>query len=200
METILSIAIGVGLSAACGFRVFLPLFIMSIAGWSGHLRLAPDFQWISSFPALVTFTVASALEITAYYIPWLDHLLDSVATPVAIAAGTMITASVITEMSPYLRWSLALIAGGGAAGLLQGTSVMTRAASFVTTGGLANPLVATMEWLGALTASLLSLFAPFLVVACLVWFAVYMIVREWKKAGRPDVRQIWSRIFPTKAT
>src|SRR5882672_5938670 len=113
MEALTSICLGIGLSAACGFRVFVPMLFMSIAALSGHLTLGAGFQWIGTYPALVTFAVATALEIGGYYIPWLDHLLDTMATPAAIVAGTVATAAVVTNMSPMLKWTLAIIVGGG---------------------------------------------------------------------------------------
>src|SRR5260370_32245357 len=87
METLLAASLGIGLSAACGFRVFVPLLVMSIASFSGHLTLAPGFQWIGSYPALITFSVATVVEIGGYYIPWVDHLLDTLATPAASVPG-----------------------------------------------------------------------------------------------------------------
>src|SRR6266571_8977967 len=122
METLLSICVGIGLSAACGFRVFVPLLVMSIAALSGHLTLAHGFEWIGTYPAVVAFAVATCLEIAGYYIPWVDHLLDTVATPVAIIAGTLVSASMVTDLSPFLKWTLAIIAGGGAAGMVQATT------------------------------------------------------------------------------
>src|SRR6266699_2021582 len=135
METLLSICVGIGLSAACGFRVFVPLLVMSIAALSGHLTLAHGFEWIGSYPALIALSVATCLEIAGYYIPWVDNLLDTISSPAAIIAGTLITASVITDLSPFLKWTLAIIAGGGAAGIVQGTTVVARGASSVGTGG-----------------------------------------------------------------
>src|ERR1700720_3122197 len=98
MQTLMSICVGIGLSAACGFRVFVPLLVMSIASLSGHLALAHGFEWIGTYPALIGLSVATCLEITGYYIPWLDHLLDTIATPAAIVAGTVVTASAVTDM------------------------------------------------------------------------------------------------------
>src|SRR5579864_4751189 len=149
METFLSICVGIGLSAASGFRVFVPLLVMSIASLSGHLTLAHGFEWIGTYPAMTAFAVATCLEIAGYYVPWLDHLLDTMATPAAIVAGTIVTASAVADMSPFLKWTLAVIAGGGAAGLVQSATVVTRGASAVTTGGLANPVVSTFELGGA---------------------------------------------------
>ena len=174
METILSLCLGVGLSAACGFRVFVPLLVMSIAAHSGHLTLASGFQWIGSDPALIAFSVATALEIAGYYIPWLDHLLDTIATPAAIVAGTVITASFVTDVSPFLRWTLAAIAGGGAAGLIQTSTVLARGASTLATGGLGNPVFATAELTGALLTSIVSLLAPLLTIALIVIVAVLL--------------------------
>src|SRR5215218_4671489 len=109
MELLLSVCVGLGLSAACGFRVFVPLLVMSIAANSGHLHLAPSFDWIGSPGALATFGVATAMEIGAYYVPWLDHFLDTLATPTAVVAGTIVTASMVTDVSPFLKWTLAAI-------------------------------------------------------------------------------------------
>ena len=164
MEPILSSLVGIGLSAACGFRVFVPLLVVSIASYSGHLHLAPGFEWMGSTTALIAFATATALEIAGYYIPWVDNLLDTIASPAAVIAGTIATASVVSDMSPFLKWTLAVIAGGGIAGLVQGTTVLTRGVSSAGTGGLANPILATAELGGALITSLLSLVVPVLVV------------------------------------
>ena len=103
METLMSVCLGIGLSAACGFRIFVPMLAISIASLSGHLHLAHGFEWIGTYPALMAFSVATCLEIAGYYVPWIDHLLDTVATPAAIVAGTVATASVATDMSPFLK-------------------------------------------------------------------------------------------------
>ncbi|MBM3838380.1 MAG: DUF4126 domain-containing protein [Verrucomicrobia bacterium] len=188
METILSLCVGVGLSAACGFRVFVPLLVMSIASYSGHLTLASSFQWIGSEPALIAFGVATVLEIAGYYVPWVDNFLDTVASPAAVVAGTIVTASMITDVSPFLKWTLAVIAGGGAAGLVQATTVLGRGASTVSTGGLANPVFATAELGGSIVASVLSIVAPILAIG-LVVLVVFLLTRKYlqTKAQRPAV-------------
>jgi len=174
--TFLSVMVGVGLSAACGFRVFVPLLVMSIASLSGHLTLSPGFEWIASYPALLAFAVATVLEIAGYYIPWVDHLLDVVATPAAVIAGIVATASTVTGMSPFLRWSLAVIAGGGIAVSVQAVTALTRLASTAATAGLGNPGVATVEAGGSIALSVLAIAIPFLaamiavaMVALLFW-------------------------------
>jgi hypothetical protein len=181
MELLLSICLGLGLSAACGFRVFVPLLVMSIAANAGHLHLVPAFAWIGSPAALVAFGVATVLEIGGYYIPWLDHFLDTVATPAAVVAGTIITASVVSGVSPMLKWTLAVIAGGGIAGSIQAGTVLARAFSFGTTGGLGNPLVATMEFGGSVLTSLAAVLAPLMAMSLLVLvigIAAFKILRN----------------------
>ena len=128
METVLAICLGLGLSAACGFRVFVPLLGISVAALAGHLELAAGFRWIGTWPALACFLTATVLEVSAYYVPWVDNLLDTIATPAAVVAGTMATASVVTDMSQLLRWSLAVIAGGGVAAMVQTGTVTLRVA------------------------------------------------------------------------
>lgn len=167
MDTLLSICIGIGLSAACGFRIFVPPLVMSMASIFGHLTLSPNFEWMGTYPALVVFAVATCIEIAAYYIPWVDHLLDIVATPMAIAAGTVVTASLIPDADPMLQWTVALIAGGGSAGTIQAFSGIARLASTVMTGGLGNALISTIESGGSIILSGLAIAVPVFAV-CLV--------------------------------
>jgi hypothetical protein len=180
METLLGIAVGIGLSAACGFRVFVPLLVMNLASLGGHLHLASGFAWIGSYYATVAFGTATIVEVLGYYIPWLDHILDVVATPAAIIAGTITTASLVTDMSPFLRWTLALIAGGGIAGLVQGATVTLRATSSASTAGIGNPLVSTLELAGSIITALLAILVPMLCLALIAFLCIYVL----RKAGR----------------
>ena len=161
----MSIMIGVALSATCGFRVFVPLLAVNIgtraldADGQPLIELAGGFDWLSSDIALMVFLVATLFEIGGYYIPWIDNLLDTIASPASIVAGTVITASFVTGMDPWLQWLLGVIAGGGAAGAVQATTVVARAGSTVTTGGLGNPIVASVETSGAFLGAALSIVA-----------------------------------------
>jgi hypothetical protein len=179
-DIMISIALGVGLAAATGLRVFLPLLVMSIAAWTGHLTLGADFQWLASLPAVVMLAVAAVLEVAAYYVPGLDNLLDAIATPAALVAGTIAAAAVLTDLPPLVKWTAAVIAGGGAAGLTQGVTALLRAKSTLGTGGLANPLIATGELGGALGLSLLAIVAPvvaLIVVVAACWVIVKIVRR-----------------------
>jgi hypothetical protein len=141
------------------------------------LALGENFEWIASTPALIAFAAATLLEVGAYYIPWLDNLLDTVATPAAIVAGIIVTASVVTGISPLLRWGLAVIAGGGVAGTVQAMTVGTRSVSSVMTAGFGNPLVSTIEGGSALVLSLASIIAPLVALAAVVLLMIFL--RRW---------------------
>lgn len=179
-QTLLSICLGLGLSAACGFRIFIPFLVMNLAARAGYLTVTGSFEWIGSTPALIMFAVATGLEIGAYYVPWLDHLLDSIATPAAAIAGVVATASVVTGMDPLLKWPLAVIAGGGVAGAIQVATVGARGVSGLTTAGLGNPLVSTAEAGTAFGLTVLALVLP-VVAAAAVVVLLFVLRRLWRR-------------------
>jgi len=186
----LSIALGIGLAAATGFRMFLPMLVMSAAAYTGHVQLADSFVWLGTPSALTLLGVAALAEILAYYIPGVDNLLDALATPAAFVAGTVVAAAVVTDLPPLVKWSTAIIAGGGVAGLTQSTTALLRVKSTIFTGGLGNPVVATGELGGALILSLLALAAPFATLALvivLLWLAFRML-RQIARREPPPAR------------
>lgn len=186
MEMILSVCMGLGLSAACGFRVFVPMLILSLAGQSGHVSLNEHLLWLATPAATITLSVATLLEIGAYYIPWLDHALDLVATPAAVVAGILATGAMITDASPLFTWTLAAIAGGGSAAAVHLGTGLVRSASLLTTGGLGNPVVSTAEWFIAGLTSLLALLMPVLTVF-MVAAMFYLGYRLYRKARQPKL-------------
>jgi len=179
-ESLVSIALGLGLSAACGFRVFVPLLLISAAARYDYLALSPGFAWMESTAALVAFGTATVLEVAAYYVPWLDNFLDAAATPAAVLAGVLASAAVFVEMPPLVRWSLALIGGGTAAGLIQGATVLLRLKSLALSGGLTNPLVSTAELAGSTITSVLAILLPILCLALLIVGSILV----FRSAGR----------------
>lgn len=174
-EAIVALSMGIGLSAAAGFRIFLPPFLLSLVVKFGDLNLnleGTSFEFFESEITIILLGVAVVAETLGYYIPWVDNLLDSVASPAAIIAGTGMTAMLLgEEMSPILQWSLAIIAGGGVSAGIQGATVVTRGASTVVTGGIGNPIVSTIENIAALFFALFALILPFLAV-----FGVFIIL------------------------
>jgi Domain of unknown function (DUF4126) len=183
----LSIVLGVGLAAATGFRVFLPLLIVSGAAYTGHLPLDENFAWLGTPTALTMLGAAALAEVLAYYVPGVDNLLDALATPAAFVAGTVVSAAVMADLPPMVKWTAAVIAGGGVAGLTQGITAMLRAKSTVLTGGLGNLVIATAELGGALLISLLALAAPLAALAAVIlflWLAIRLLRQLLRGAHR----------------
>jgi hypothetical protein len=167
-----SVALGIGLAAATGFRVFIPLLVAGLAARAGWVPLTESFAWLQSTPALVALGTAAAVEILGFYIPGVDHLLDVIAGPLAVAGGILASASVMVDLPPQIRWPIAVIAGGGIAAITKGTAAVIRAKSTALTGGLGNPVVSTAETAGAAAVSILAIVAPLL---CLVGAIVLVI-------------------------
>jgi len=189
METLLNICLGIGLSAACGFRVFIPLLVMSIASLSGHLTLASGFEWIGTNPAILVFSTAAILEIAAYYIPWVDNLMDSISGPAAVVAGILVAASSILHMEPLLKWTLAIIAGGGAAAIFHGSTTLVRGASTALTGGISNHAVATAEIGMAAGLSILAIAFPLLGIVIIVALILLLAKKWFRKLVKTGIRE-----------
>lgn len=176
MDYVLAIFVGVGLSISAGFRIFTPLFVMSLVSKLGWLELGAGFEWVGSNVALISFAIALVVEILCNYIPVVDNFMKTIAPPFALMAGTLLTISVLgVDESPFLSWALALIAGGGAATTAQLTSTAIRGTSTVTTAGVANPVIAFIEDVGAFLASIVSIVFPIVAVVLVLVFVIVVV-------------------------
>lgn len=187
IQIILSLSLGLGLAAACGFRVFIPPLMMGVASRFDLYQLEGSFTWVGETWAIAIFGIATILEIGGYFIPWIDNLLDTIATPAAILGGIFVTsASLEGEMDPSVQWMLSIIAGGGVSGVIQLGTVATRAISTGTTGGLANPLISLLEAVASIVCIILSLFLvviiPFVIIF-LIWKAIEYIRKTRNEAA-----------------
>jgi hypothetical protein len=180
LSTLLEFMLAIALSAAAGFRVFVPLLVLSAAAVLGHVNLPAQFDWIENPQALTLFAIASLLEITGYAIPWFDHALDLIATPAAIFSGTILTASLAPEMDPLAKWTLAVVTGGGTAGLTKLVMNLLRGTSTAVSGGLTNPLVAALELVAAITLSVLAITVPVAAGAIVVGLFGLSIYKLWQ--------------------
>lgn len=185
-ETVISIFLGISLASAVGFRVFVPLLVMSIASLFGYLNLSSGFEWIGTIPALVIFGAATLFEIAGYYIPFVDNFLDTISSPTAVIAGTVVMASSIVELDPLIKWALAIIAGGGAAGIVQGLTSITRGASTATTGGVGNHVVSTTEAGASLGISILAILFPIFIGILIILFLTWAVKKVYNKLLKPN--------------
>lgn len=184
IETIISICLGIGLAASAGFRVFLPLFALSLVSYFNVWDLNESWQWIGSLAALVALGVATLVEIFAYYIPYVDNLLDSISVPLAAFAGTVVMMSTVVDLSPVITWALAIIAGAGTASAISGSAGATRLVSTASTGGLGNPIVSTVETAAAVSMSLVSIFFPMLAIVLVIaiLFIIFKVFKKFKRS------------------
>tara|TARA_Y100001970_G_scaffold53658_2_gene67967 strand:+ start:3439 stop:4023 length:585 start_codon:yes stop_codon:yes gene_type:complete len=180
-DLIIALSMGIGLAAASGFRVFLPPFLLSIAVRADSVDVNltdTPFEYFDSNIAIILLGVATIVEFSAYYVPWVDNLLDSIATPAAAIAGTSMTALVLEgNTDPVIQWSLAIIGGGGVTTAIQGTTVVTRGISTALTGGIANPVVSTVENIASILLAIIAVFLPVLALI-IVAIMMYMIIKK----------------------
>ena len=189
MEYLLSLFVGIGLAAATGFRVFLPIFFFSLGTYMGWIPANESFAWVGTLPAVIGAGTATLIEILAYYIPFVDNLLDTISVPLATVAGSLLFASQFTEVNDWTQWPLALIAGGGTAATISSALAGTRAASSGTTGGIGNPVISTVETVGSTLMSILAVFLPILAIILVAVF-FYLIIKYSKK--------LWSKVKGNK--
>ena len=191
MESLISIALGIGLAAAAGFRVFVPLFALSLASYFNVWPLNEQWQWLASPFALMILAAACIAEALAYLIPWFDNLLDTLAVPLAGVAGTAVMASTMADLNPAVTWALAIIGGGGAAAVIKGVNAGGRAVSTATTGGVANPIFSIWETVSAAFLSFLAIFFPVLaviavIIIAFIMYKIWRSVQHFRATSRPE--------------
>jgi hypothetical protein len=180
-SAVVGVVTGIALSAAAGFRIFVPILLTAVAAKFELIQLSDDFLWLAAWPALLVLGVATLTEVLAYYLPAVDHALDLIGAPAAVLAGTLLTASLVIGIDEWLRWPLAIIAGGGAAGTLHAGKSLARGFTTLTTASLLNPVLATSELLASLATAALALVVPIAVVAALIALCTFLLLRTWRK-------------------
>ena len=177
MQYLTAAALGLGLAACSGFRVFVPLLAASLAHHFGWLPAAAGFAWLGSWPAIVTLAVATVVELLGYYVPVVDNFLDTLTTPASFVAGGLLMTSTLPHLDPATRWTLGILVGGGTAGLEQSGTALLRVGSTATTGGLGNPVLATLENVAAVLGSLLALLMPVVAAGLAIGLVVLILLR-----------------------
>lgn len=176
MQLTIALVMGVCLSAACGFRIFVPLLAVGLAVRFMGLHATPALAWTATDLGLVGLSAATLVEILAYYIPWVDNALDTIHGPLALVAGTLLVGGLLGDIPPALQWGLGVVAGGGAAGAVKAGAATVRAGSTATTGGLGNCIVSTVENGCATVGSALAVVAPVIAAVFLILMVAGMCV------------------------
>ena len=172
-----SIALGIGLSAAAGFRVFIPLLVAAVAGHFGWLPLTPGFAWLAGWPAIACFGTAALVEIGAYYIPVVDNMLDAINLPLVVAAGSLLATSVLPVDQELWKWVSGILIGGGSAGMIHLGTAFLRLGSTKLTAGTGNAALATAEHAASLGTSIMSLIVPVIAAVVILFLIVVLALR-----------------------
>ncbi len=175
IQAIAATALGIALAACCGFRVFLPMLVAGLVSRFQLFHFSDSFQWLSTTPALICLGAATVLEITAYYVPFIDNILDTIAAPAAAIAGTLLATSVIPIDNEWMKWIIGIVAGGGGAGLVSAGTGLLRLLSSKTTLGAGNAVVATGENTAALGGALLSFLIPVVMAVIFLLLFIWVI-------------------------
>ena len=181
-----SLAMGIGLAACAGIRAWLPLLMAGgLARW-GVIELGPSFQFIASDRALILFGVATVIEILADKVPAVDHALDSLSTVLRPAAGSLLAASVLWQVSdPLTALALGVAVGAPTSLVPHAAKSLLRAASTTFTGGLANPFISILEDLMAVALFVLTVLIPVVVAAVLVLIGLLVARRLVRRSPAP---------------
>lgn len=181
VQSITALALGIALAASAGFRVFVPLLVAGLASRFQLFHFADSFSWLASTPALISLGAATVLEIGAYYIPFVDNILDTIATPLAAVAGTLLATSVIPIDTEWMKWIIGIVAGGGGAGLVASGTGLLRLLSSKTTLGAGNAVVSTGENVAAVGGSVLAFVIPIIMAAIFLFFFYWIIKRLYNR-------------------
>jgi hypothetical protein len=181
LSIVMSIATGLALAAAAGFRAFVPLLAAGLAIHFGYVEPARGFDWLGEPVVLVALSVATAAEIAAYYLPGVDHVLDLIGAPVAVAAGIVAAAGVMVGLPDWLRWLTAIGAGGAIATAGHALNAVGRAKTGATSGGLGNPIYSTAELGGSLLFAALALLLPVLALIAIVVLVAWALKRRRRR-------------------
>lgn len=173
--------LGIALSAGSGFRVFIPLLVSNLAAKFGLVSVSENFQWMMSNTTTIVLVVASVVEIASYYIAFIDNLLDSIALPASVAAGTLLTTQFLKIDDPTLQWGLGILAGGGVAGTIQAGTSLIRLGSTKFTGGIGNGFFSTFENILSVGISLISLWIPLIMGVLAILLVFWMLKKLFSK-------------------
>ncbi len=176
-------AIGLGLSAAAGFRILIPFLAMAIAANLGKLQLAPEMA-LGSRDAMVAFAIAAVIEVLVYFVPVVANFMDMIEVPAAAIAGTILTATVTSNLDPLFRWSLAAIAGGGIAAGTEAFMGVRGVASTVAAGPVGSVAVSTGKLASSSMLSIVAILLLILTAAILVILLFLIFRRLRKRPGR----------------
>jgi len=182
MNAITPILMGVSLAACAGLRAFLPLLALGVGVRMGWMPVQPWLEWAGSNEALITFGVATLLELLADKVPVLDHALDTFHTFARPVAGALVAMGAFSQVSPEYATVLGIILGAPIAGGFHLAKAGTRVVSTTTTAGFGNPVLSIIEDIVAFVGVVMALLAPVLAAIGVLLIGVFTL--RWLRGRR----------------
>ncbi len=185
-EAISGLSAAFGLSGSAGLNAYIPLLVVALAArfpMSDPLvKLQAPFDLMGSWWAIGLIAMLLVIEIVADKIPAVDSINDGIQTFVRPAAGAILfagSANVITDIHPILSLGAGLLVAGG----VHATKAAARPVVTVSTAGVGNPVVSTLEDIVAVVVSLLAVVLPIIAAIILLGFLIFIIyvVRRWRR-------------------
>ena len=180
-EVVPAVALAIALAACAGLRAWLPLLLTGLLARAGWLELGPSFQFLGSNRALVLFGIATVIELLADKVPAVDHTLDALSTVLRPAAGALLAAAALGQVTdPLSALALGTAIGAPAALVPHAAKSLVRAASTTLTAGLANPVLSLIEDGASFVLFALAVLVPLVVVGLLA-LALLFIARRLRR-------------------
>jgi hypothetical protein len=167
-------AVGLGLGA--GINSYATLLVFGLlARWKPAMFPNELAHFFSSTTVLIVVGGLYVIEFLADKIPAIDHAWDIVHTFIRPAAGALVGWAATSQDVPKGVVIIASILAGGAALTTHAAKASLRAASTVTTAGLANPVLSLVEDVFAFVNAILAILLPWIVLGMIVFLTVFFI-------------------------
>lgn len=185
-HAVTAVALAIALAGCAGLRALLPIFATGLGVRAGLLDMGKQFAFLASDWALLTFGLASLVEMIGDKIPVVDHALDTVHTLLRPLSGSLLAAAALSSVSePATAAALGIILGAPTALVPHATRSAVRVTSTATTAGMANPLLSFIEDLLSFGLLALTVLAPLLAAVGMIALAVFVLKRVFRRRPKP---------------
>ena len=173
---ITSLLTSAGLGIGSGINAYATLLVFGLlARWQPSMFDGDLARFFAMTPVIIAMGVLYAIEFVADKIPAIDHIWDVIHTFIRPLAGALVAWAAVSDRLPKGAVILASVIAGGTALGAHLTKASVRAASTVTTGGLANPLLSLIEDVFAFGNTVVAILLPWLVLAVVFAVTIFFV-------------------------
>lgn len=170
--------VGSGLAAAAGLNAWMPLLVLGLADrFLSVVQLPAAWAWLSSDVALWVVGALLVVEIVADKIPALDTVNDVIHSFIRPASGGIVfgagaTADTVRVSDPAAFFAdsawVPILTGVGIALAVHIAKASIRVLANSATGGIAAPVLSTIEDISSFTLAVLAIALPVLAVGAIL--------------------------------